>query len=196
MVERIISMYITMMPVIIGGILNMVIVKQKWFKDRALPIDFYSNWKDGKRIFGNNKTYLGIFTMILSCILTYIIWGIICKNISIMQELNETYLIKENNIGNNIVFGALMGIAYMICELPNSFIKRRIDIPDGKTVDGLKGTIFFVVDQLDSMFGVILVLYAVSKITLIQYISYVLLGGITHIAVNLLLYKLKIRRNV
>jgi hypothetical protein len=92
--------------------------------------------------------------------------------------------------------GTVMGVAYMLFELPNSFIKRRLEIPDGKTERGVKGKIFFVIDQLDSMFGVILVLVVVSKISLLQYINYVLLGGLTHICVNLVLYKLKIRRNL
>ena len=89
-----------------------------------------------------------------------------------------------------------MGLAYMIFELPNSFIKRRIDIPDGKTVKGFRGTIFFIVDQIDSMLGVMLVLKLLSNITLFQYIHYVMLGGLTHIAINIILYKLKIRRNL
>lgn len=189
-------MYITTMPVILAGISNMIIVKQKWFKKYAKPIDGGSTWKDNKRIFGNNKTLLGIFTMIICSIITHVIWGIICGNIDYLQSINELYLYNENTLSYNIMIGALMGVTYMIFELPNSFIKRRIDIPDGKTVQGIKGITFFIIDQLDSMIGIMLVLVIFSRLNLAQYINYVILGGITHIIVNLILYRLKIRRNV
>lgn len=196
MMKTILTMYITMMPVILAGISNMVVVKRKWFKKRANPMDYGKELKDGKRIFGNNKTWLGFFTMIGCSILTHTVWGLICKIFTGMQSMNQLYLLHNNTVLYNVVVGAVMGVAYMVFELPNSFIKRRIDIPDGKTEKGFKGKLFFVIDQLDSMFGVILVLAAVSKISLLQYINYVLLGGLTHICVNLVLYKLKIRRNL
>lgn len=196
MVKTILTMYITMMPVILAGISNMIVVKRKWFKKRAKPIDNGKVLKDNKRIFGNNKTWLGFFTMILCSIITHIVWGLICMIFTGMQSMNQLYLLHNNTVLYNVVVGAVMGVAYMIFELPNSFIKRRLDIRDGQTEKGLKGKLFFVIDQLDSMFGVILVLVVVSKIGLLQYIGYVLLGGLTHICVNLVLYKLKIRRNL
>lgn len=196
MMKTILTMYITMMPVILAGISNMVVVKRNWFKKRAKPIDNGKMLKDNKRIFGNNKTWLGFFTMIFCSIVTHIVWGLICRLFTGMQSMNQLYLCYENTLLYNTIVGAIMGVAYMIFELPNSFIKRRLDIRDGQTEKGLKGKIFFVIDQLDSMFGVILVLAAVSKISLLQYIGYVLLGGLTHITVNLVLYKLKIRRNL
>ncbi len=196
MMKTILTMYITMMPVILAGISNMVVVKRKWFKKRANPMDYGKELKDGKRIFGNNKTWLGFFTMIGCSILTHTVWGLICKIFTGMQSMNQLYLLHNNTVLYNVVVGAVMGVVYMVFELPNSFIKRRIDIPDGKTEKGFKGKLFFVIDQLDSMFGVILVLAVASKISLLQYINYVLLGGLTHICVNLILYKLRIRRNL
>ena len=196
MMKTILTMYITMMPVILAGISNMVVVKRNWFKKRAKPMDGGKELKDGKRIFGNNKTWLGFLTMIGCSIVTHVVWGLICRLFTDMQNMNQLYLCYENNLLYNIIVGAIMGAAYMIFELPNSFIKRRLDIPDGKTERGFKGKLFFVIDQLDSMFGVILVLAVASKISLLQYINYVLLGGLTHICVNLILYKLRIRRNL
>ena len=196
MMKTILTMYITMMPVILAGISNMVVVKRNWFKKRAKPMDGGKALKDGKRIFGNNKTWLGFLTMIGCSIVTHVVWGLICRLFTDMQNMNQLYLCYENTLLYNIIVGAIMGVAYMIFELPNSFIKRRLDIRDGQTEKGLKGKIFFVIDQLDSMFGVILVLAVASKISLLQYINYVLLGGLTHICVNLVLYKLKIRRNL
>jgi len=196
MIKTIISMYITTLPVILAGICNMIVVKQKWFKDRAKPIDKESLWKDNKRIFGNNKTWLGFFTMIMCSTITHIIWGWICGLSIQLHELNQLYIFNKNTISYNIIVGSLMGFAYMICELPNSFIKRRLNIADGHTESGLKGKLFFIIDQIDSMIGIGVVVVIVSKISLLQYIGYIILGGITHITVNFILYKFKIRRNL
>ena len=123
---------------------------------------------------------------------TTLLWGVAELFYKKGSHENE----KFGHLKVCVIVGAVMGITYMVFELPNSFIKRRLDIADGKTEKGLKGKLFFVIDQLDSMFGVILVLAVVSKISFWQYINYVLLGGLTHICVNLVLYKLKIRRNL
>ena len=80
----------------------------------------------------------------------------------------------------------------MFFELPNSFIKRRLDIKPGKTTN----LFFFVFDQIDSLIGVMLVLFFTSDINLWIYLCYVGLGGLTHIVINLILYKLRVRKNL
>lgn len=78
----IISMYITTLPIIIAGVLNMILVRQQWVKNLAYPIDGYNiHKKDKRRLLGNNKTYIGIATMVLCGILSHVIWGIICENL-------------------------------------------------------------------------------------------------------------------
>ena len=84
----------------------------------------------------------------------------------------------------------------MLCELPNSFIKRRLQIAPGRTGKGWIGIVFFLIDQIDSLVGVMLVLFLVADISLAKYFAYILLGALTHIAVNLLLYAIKVRRNI
>ena len=38
----------------------------------------------------------------------------------------------------NLLIGALLGLFYALFELPNSFLKRRLDIKPGKTIKGKK----------------------------------------------------------
>ena len=84
----------------------------------------------------------------------------------------------------------------MLFELPNSFIKRRINIIPGKTDKGVKGVVFFVIDQIDSLIGVFLVLKLLSGIIWSKYFLYLLVGGLTHITINLMLWLIGIRRNL
>ena len=75
-------------------------------------------------------------------------------------------------------------------------IKRRLDIECGKTNTNIIGKLFFVIDQIDSLIGVMLILVIFAKISWKQYFAYIFIGGFTHIMVNLFLYKIKVRRNV
>lgn len=191
----ILNMYLTMLTVIFGGILNMIFTKTNLYKKHKLPIDNFITLKDGKRIFGDNKTWIGFFSMIICCIITQTLHGLICNALQINQRI-DLYTIHSNTILFNILIGFLFGFAYMLFELPNSFIKRRLNIPSGKTNKGFIGMIFFIIDQVDSLFGVIFVLLMFSNISVSKYFGYVFLGGFTHIMVNVILYKLKIRRNL
>lgn len=189
----ILKMYITMLPVILAGILNMLFVKTPIYSKIKFPIDGGIKLNDGKRLFGDNKTWAGFAGMVLAGAVSQLIWGFICLTIPDMCYIYQKH---SNTPLFNLVSGAAMGFAYVLFELPNSFIKRRLNIPCGKTADGLKGKIFFVVDQIDSLFGVGIVFSILYPMPLWQYFLYILLGAFTHIAINLLLYKTKIRKNL
>lgn len=196
MMETILSMYVTTIPVILAGILNMLVVRKKWFRDRARPIDRGRLSGDGRPILGSNKTDLGIVTMVLCSITTHVVFGILCKNILSIGRLNQLYYYHENTPVYNLFVGMAMGLVYMSFELPNSFIKRRLGIGEGQTHGGIKGRIFLVVDQIDSLLGIIMVLAILARFDVKQYLAYLVLGGLTHFGVNLFLYKVKIRRNL
>lgn len=195
MINTIISMYITLMPPILAGILNMIWCKSRILNKLAIPIDFNKNFIDGKRIFGDNKTWKGLFGYIVLNILTACIWGLICSMAKI-EGFNFLYINHENTIVYNIIVGILLGLAYAICELPNSFIKRRIGIIPGKTSEGAKKYFFVVLDQADSVIGCVLVVSLIYKISLAMFVGYVLLGTITHIVINIMLYFMKLRKNM
>lgn len=182
-----------MVPVILAGILNMIFVKTPFYKRLNKPIDRGMTLRDGRRLFGDNKTWIGFFGMVIAAAIAQLMWGFICK---FMPDMCYLYRTHANTPPFNLLAGAAMGFAYMLFELPNSFIKRRLDIPSGKTVHGIKGGIFFLVDQIDSLIGVGAVFALLTPTPLWQYFLYLLLGAATHITVNLLLYKANIRKNL
>ncbi len=189
------KMILTMFPVILGGILNMVVCKTPFYKKHHTPMDRGRVLSDGNRIFGDNKTWLGFVSMILCCIVTTVLWGLLLNGLHI-THLSELYKFHPNRVPFNLLAGTLFGFAYMLLELPNSFLKRRLSIEPGKTDRGLKGLFFFLLDQTDSLFGVILVLALFSRISVARYFGYIALGGLIHITVNLVLYKTGIRKNL
>ena len=191
----ILDMYLTMLSVILGGILNMLFVKTNFYKKYKYPIDCNRKFRDGKRIFGDNKTWIGIVSMIVCCMISQVLIGFIC-NVFHINSHNQIYNFYENKFIFNVLMGFLFGFTYMLFELPNSFVKRRLDIACGKTNTNIIGKLFFVIDQIDSLIGVMLILVIFAKISWKQYFVYIFIGGFTHIMVNLFLYKIKVRRNV
>ncbi len=191
----ILDIYITMLPLILGGILNMVFTKTDIYKRYKYPIDCNKNWIDGKRIFGGNKTIIGFISMIVFCIITQIVWGYSCEIMGI-SDRNSLYKIYENSFLFNLFVGFLFGFIYVLFELPNSFIKRRFNIVPGETDKGVKGFIFFIIDQIDSLIGVFLVLMYFNGMSVVDYFIYLIIGAITHIVINLILFVIKVRRHL
>ena len=188
----IISLYISMLPVILGGVFNMLFVKIKVLAFLRIPIDGGKSL-NGKRVFGDSKSLLGFIGMVLGTSIAAIICGAFLKYMR-LEHYNLIYKNYPNTVYFNLLSGALFGFAYMIFELPNSFIKRRFDI-DAATRGRFPANIAtFVYDQIDSMIGVMLVLAISAELSFPQYILAILLGGITHVAVNMILILFKVRK--
>ena len=192
---KIAQIYISLMPVIFTGILNMI-----WCRMPALgiinkPIDNGKSLKDGNRIFGSNKTWKGFAGYIVFAVICTVVWGLICGNVPYLSRNNYFYVYHENRMLYNLITGALLGCAYALFELPNSFIKRRFGIEEGKPAKGMKKWVFVFFDQADSIFGCVLVLWLVYPMTVSAYFGYVLLGAMTHIIINILLYFARLRKN-
>jgi hypothetical protein len=65
----------------------------------------------------------------------------------------------------SVALGLAVGVAAMLSELPNSFIKRRFEIAPGTTAKGWKRLIFYVYDQIDFLLGAWLALAIVVPVT-------------------------------
>ena len=65
----------------------------------------------------------------------------------------------------SVALGVAVGVAAMLSELPNSFIKRRFEIAPGSAAGGLKGVIYYIYDQIDFLLGAWLVLAIAVPVT-------------------------------
>ena len=195
MLRTILMMYVTLAPTILAGIFNMIWIKLPFLKFLSRPIDGGKCLGDGRRIFGDNKTWKGIAGYLILNILFAVIWGFVCSG-SAMKELDFFYLGHENTISYNILVGLLLGLGYSLFELPNSFLKRRLDIKPGKTISGFWKVFFIFLDQADSVFGVALVVWIFYDIGIILYLGFVLVGAATHLILNMLLYFAHLRKNM
>lgn len=194
--SAVLRMYATLMSVIWAGAANMVFVKTRLYRRGNVPLDGGRSWRDGRRIFGENKTRNGFLGMIVLGALAQMLWGAVCALSETLTAYNQMYAAIPNRPAVNLAVGAALGLAYVLFELPNSFLKRRLRIPAGGKGKGAAGRIFFVVDQIDSLLGVALVLHLICGLTLAEYLGYIAVGAVTHLAVNLILRALHIRKNI
>jgi len=112
------------------------------------PIDFGKNWKDGKRILGDGKTWNGL---IIGAIIG-IVSGFGITIVAIYANQSEEYaFLGISDFGrfpmmipiiSSICFGALLG------DITESFLKRRV----GKD----RGQDWIPFDQLDFILGVLI----------------------------------------
>ena len=172
----------------------MFFTKTKLYKKYKRPIDG-GKTLNNKRILGDNKTWIGFISMIVISSIVHVIWGEIVRILECSHK-SDYYKVKENRIQYNLILGFLNGFIYVASELPNSFLKRRIGIESGKRASGIKGLIFFIIDQIDSIVGIAFVITRVSKSKWKKFIEYVGLGAIVHVSTNYILCKLHVRKSL
>lgn len=129
------------LPIVVGGVLHMVVVTRDWWPALKVPV-----WQ---RAFGANKTWRGFVAMPFLTI----------PGVWLAQLLELAYgrwLPLQLSAVNGIVLGVWLGLAYVLLELPNSFIKRRMGVAPGAAPE--RGANFFIaLDQIDSAIGFALV---------------------------------------
>lgn len=106
----------------------------------------------GKRIFGDNKTFRGFTLMPLAAGVSFWLLGTFRQALPSWLEaglwpFEPAWYART---------GIICGLAFMLAELPNSFIKRQLGIQPGARAEGrLTGIVFFLIDRVDSIAGVV-----------------------------------------
>lgn len=175
-----------------AGATNMAFVKS-FGRAPLRPIDGGILLSDGKRMFGNNKTWVGFFGMIAITAIWLAIAGWLAANFSAVDRLSLIRFDEFDSPFSVWFFGALWGLAYVLAELPNSYLKRRINILPGRNGEGLEGRAFFVLDQADSVIGCVIVMPLFCSITWWDAFALVVLGSFVHYLTNLGLYAVRLK---
>jgi hypothetical protein len=111
------------------------------------PVFQYLNFPINNQLFGANKRWRGLVSLPLAnLVATYVFY-----------YLDITFFERSKNLihfsdYNCLEYGLLVGLVFNLSELPNSYIKRRLQIPPGDESNPW----FYLVDHLDSTYGVLL----------------------------------------
>jgi hypothetical protein len=138
-------------PVIMGGAVHILVIRLNVAPTLAqMPIDGGLTWR-GRRLLGGNKTWRGALVMIGATTLFTSVQAWMWHRYDWARSVS---LVDFNEI-NPLRWGVLLGAGYVIGELPNSLLKRQLDVAPGARATGGLGPVFWLVDQLDSWLGVV-----------------------------------------
>ncbi len=126
----------------IAGVIEAFLWKTSIFQLFNLPI--HAQW------FGANKKWRGLISLPIAMLISVYLLHLV--EILIPAVPQETILFSDFNL---LEFGLLVGFVFNLSELPNSFIKRRLDIPPGDE----NSKIFYFIDHMDSTYGVLILWY-------------------------------------
>ena len=133
-------------------------------------MDFGKNFIDGKRIFGNNKTFRGF------------LFG---WSVGFMVGIAEGLVFGFGNFP--ILFSVLIPLGALLGDLTGAFIKRRIDIAPGGILP--------VVDQIDFVVGALVFAGPLAMVNWQLAITVLLITPPIHLFTNFVAYKLKLKKH-
>ena len=133
-------------PLLVSAALSGIVLRYDLLRILRRPIDHGAIVR-GRRLFGDGKTWRGVAVAVVGSIATVVVQKAIRTDVPTLLQ------VVENARLNPISFGGAMGAGAMAGELPNSFTKRQIGIPSGKTIHGWPAVVFYVWDQVDLLTG-------------------------------------------
>lgn len=133
-------------PLLVAGAVHAPVIKLDLAPWLARPLDFGRTVR-GKRMFGANKTWRG--PAVMSAVAVLVVF--LQSELYDLRPFREISLVDYSQT-SWLALGLALGISYSLSELPNSFVKRQLNIPPGG-VSRTRAIVQYVVDQADSVVG-------------------------------------------
>ena len=150
----------------------------------AYPLDAGLRLR-GRRLFGSNKTVRGFVVMVPASAAAFALLGGGTHAIAGLWDLSPL---------SYAVLGALAGFGFMAGELPNSFVKRQLDIAPGSGSRGQAAAIVqFIVDRLDSGLGMLVVVSLAVPTPWATWAVVLLVGPAIHWTFSLVMFRLGVK---
>src|SRR5438874_13191728 len=151
----------------------------------AIPLDA-GRTVYGRRLFGANKTIRGFLMMVPATAWCFAVLAALLARLP--SGLAGLWPLSP---GTYAFIGFWAGLGFMAGELPNSFIKRQLDVAPGQPADGrCLRPLFFLVDRLDSTLGMLLALAIVVPVPGRTWMYVVASGPLVHLTFSVALFQL------
>jgi hypothetical protein len=149
----------------------------------AQPLDAGRRLR-GRRIFGGHKTVRGFVVMVPAAALSFALLGGAAP-----ASLHVWPLSPLSFAG----LGALAGAAFMAGELPNSFVKRQLDIGPGEAGGGLGSIVQFIVDRTDSGIAMLAAVSLAVPTPWTTWLVVLLIGPAIHWSFSVAMFRLGLK---
>lgn len=174
---------------VLAGLAHSAWLRTRISRRLTMPLDGGLRFR-GRRVFGDNKTVRGFVVMVPAASLAFssVAAAIVASSPDALSGLWPL------SIAGYAALGAWAGLGFMAGELPNSFVKRQLDIAPGSAPRGtLAAIVCFVGDRLDSILGALVALSLVVRTPPMMWLYVLLIGPGIHLAFSALLYRLGVK---
>jgi hypothetical protein len=173
----------------LAGLLHSAWLRSSASTRWARPLDAGLCFR-GRRLLGDNKTVRGFMVIVPASAASF---GALALLLSLPDGGIPADLWPLTPAGY-AALGALAGFGFMLGELPNSFVKRQLDIAPGTVPRSRAGRLIaHVADRLDSAVGVLLAVSIATPTPLATWLYVLLLGPPVHAAFSFLLFRLGVK---
>ena len=174
---------------IVAGLAHSAWLRTPASRRLLLPIDGGARFR-GKRVFGENKTVRGFVVMVPATAASFALFhGVVSR----VAPAIASDLWRLDTVGY-AALGAWAGLGFMLGELPNSFVKRQLDIAPGMAPPSRVGTAaVFVIDRVDSIVGMLATISLVVPTPWMTWAYVLLIGPGIHLAFSALLYRMGVK---
>jgi CDP-archaeol synthase len=143
----------------------------------------------GRRLFGDNKTLRGFVVMVPASACAFVA----VSQIALQGEAQAFGLWNLTPI-QYALLGAWAGLGFMLGELPNSFVKRQLDIAPGQLIPNPGGAVWqLAADRVDSGLGMLIALAMVVPVPWPTWALVLLLGWTLHWGFSAALFRLRVK---
>lgn len=169
-------------PVVVAALVHVAVMRLRLLTRLAAPLDGGRTLR-GRRLFGDNKTWRGALVMI----------GV-STAAAPLQGLLRLPSLEYFDYGQASLplVGALLGLGFILGELPNSFLKRQLDVAPGAR----GGPFFVLLDQVDSLVGCLALLAFVWVAPLSVWVWVLVLCSGLHMLVNWIMVLVGVKQRV
>jgi hypothetical protein len=176
-------------PAIAGGAAHIAVIKLNLFPALArVPLDLELRFR-GRRVFGTNKTLRGFIVMPAATALFSVLQATSSPPAPLLSPPGFDRI-------DPLLWGLALGFGYVLGELPNSFVKRQLDIPPGSSASGRLKYLFWVFDQVDGLVGALPLMYFLWAPSVAMIVPLVILALIIHPLMAIVMVRLGLKRNI
>jgi len=144
----------------------------------------------GRRLFGANKMLRGFVAMPLAGAAVFALLGALREAMPMWLAAGMWPLAPAQYAA----LGFACGLAFMLAELPNSFVKRQLDVTPGQPpAHPALRAVFFVIDRLDSVLGVLVAASLLVPVQAATWLWVLLLGPCLHAVFSVILHRLGVK---
>ncbi|MBK5297959.1 MAG: CDP-archaeol synthase [Vicinamibacteria bacterium] len=137
----------------------------------------------GRRLLGANKTARGFLVMVPATSVAFMAVGE-------WLTFGGRGVWAYGPVGYGVL-GLVAGLGFMAGELPNSLLKRQLDIAPGTSARGaIAGPVFFVLDRVDSLVGMLVALGAVVPVPSLTVVYVLVVGPLLHGLFSVITFRL------